>query len=298
MRISDAIDGYLLFKTARVSPRTIVTDRGFLRQFTNWLGSDPQAHEITPEQIRDYLAFHRERGLSPFTIIRHRAILSALWAWLALPQNKLVDENIVRLYTSAPKKPKRKINTLTADESAALIEAARVGKCPKRDEAIVRFMLDAGTRSMETRALQRADLDLKSGRAHVIGKGDKERFVYVGHRALHSVWLYLNTERPICKQVKHDPMFLTFDGFPMSKNALRMLMDRLGARANVPRLHPHLLRHTCAVERLKNGMNLEYLREFLGHESIETTKQYLSGLRDEDIAQGAARTSPGDNLRL
>jgi site-specific recombinase XerD len=159
-------------------------------------------------------------------------------------------------------------------------------------------MLDAGTRATETCRLQRADLDLKSGRARVVGKGNKERFVYVGTRALHSVWLYLNTERPACKRIGVNPVFVTVSGYPLDRTSLRHILDRLGRRADVPRLHPHLLRHTCAVERLRNGMNLEFLREFLGHESLETTRQYLTGLQDEDIEAGAARTSVGDNWRL
>lgn len=131
----------------------------------------------------------------------------------------------------------------------------------------------------------------------MIGKGNKERFVYVGSRALHAVWLYLTTERPQCQQVRVDPVFLTFDGYPMDRDNLRKAIQRLGKEV-VPRVYPHLLRHTGAVWRLRNGMNLEMLREFLGHSSLETTRQYLTGLTDEDVAQAAGRTSPGDNWRL
>ena len=297
MKTSDAIDGYLLFKSQRAASTTLKTDRVLLGQFAAWLDNDPQIDTLTTENIRDYLLHQKERGLSPYTIIRHRAILSHLFEWLASDHNRIVDKNIVRA-TLPPKKPRRKVPILTEPEINAIIEAAREGGAPRRDEALIRFMLDAGTRATETCRLQRADLDLKSGRARVVGKGNKERFVYVGTRALHSVWLYLNTERPACKRIGVNPVFVTVSGYPLDRTSLRHILDRLGRRADVPRLHPHLLRHTCAVERLRNGMNLEFLREFLGHESLETTRQYLTGLQDEDIEAGAARTSVGDNWRL
>lgn len=297
MKLSTAVDGYILFKATRVSTETLKTDRVLLTQFQRWCDGDPEIDTLTADSIRDYLAFQRERGLSPYTVIRHRAILSAMWKWLSLPHNGIVDENVVAA-TQPPQKPRRKKPILSQDEVEALIEAAKQTQCPKRDEALIRFLLDSCCRASEACGLQRADLDLRTGRARVLGKGNKERFVMVGARALHSVWLYLNTERPQCQVNGVSPVFLTHDGYPMDRGTIRLLMQRLGRAADVTRLYAHLLRHTGAVFRLRAGMNLEMLREFLGHTTLEMTRQYLTGLTDEDVAAAASRTSPGDNWRL
>ena len=297
MRISDAINGYLIFKSQTAAPSTLKTDRVHLDQFAAWLGRDEEAHTLTTERITEYLLYQRNRGLSPFTIRRHRAVLSHMFSWLSAPHNGIVAENIVK-HTTPPKLPRRKVQVLTEDEVGQLIDSAHETQTPKRDEAIVRFMIDSCCRATEVCTVSRSDLDLKTGRAFVTGKGSKERFVWIGNRALHSAWLYLNTERPQHQQRDADMLFLTHDGCPMNRNTLRLLYNRLGRKAGVPRVHPHLMRHTGALWRLLAGMNLEMLRQFLGHESIKTTQVYLSGLSDKDMAQASARTSPGDNLRL
>lgn len=187
---------------------------------------------------------------------------------------------------------------MSRDEITALIEVAKKGLCPKRDEALLRFMIDGCPRASEVAGVQIANVDFKTGRCSVIGKGNKQRFITVGSRALHAMWLYLNTERPKCQIVRINPVFLTEDGYPMNRGSLRLCIGRLGKKANIPRIHPHLLRHTGAVMHLLNGMNLESLREFLGHSNLETTRQYLSGLTDKDLEEMARYTSPGDNWKL
>jgi integrase/recombinase XerD len=295
MRLSDAIEGYLLFKSQRAAATTIETDTVLLQQFTGWFGNDPEVDEVTTEQVLAYLQYHTNRGLSPYTVTRHRAILSALWSWLG--KHEVVPSNVVT-DTQSPRLPKRKQHILSNEEVSALIDAAKQSQCPKRDEALIRFMLDGCARATEVARLQRADIDLKNGRCRVVGKGNKERFITVGSRALHAVWLYLTTDRPTCSVVRINPVFLSPDGYPMNRDSLRLCIYRLGKRAEIPRVHPHLLRHTGAVLHLLNGMNLESLRAFLGHEDLDTTRQYLTGLTDEDLEHMAKRTSPGDNWRL
>ena len=64
------------------------------------------------------------------------------------------------------------------------------------------------------------------------------------------------------------------------------------------RVHTHQFRHTAAIERLRNGMDLVSVQHLMGHESIEVTRGYLEALNDQDVEERASRTSPGDNWRL
>jgi integrase/recombinase XerD len=137
-------------------------------------------------------------------------------------------------------------------------------------------------------------VDLETGRCKVLGKGSKERFVHLGRLARQALWLYVHHERvePLRYRDKH--VFLTRQGRPFDRYSLRHLIKRLGNRADVS-VTTHLFRHTCAVERLRNGMDLESLRHLLGHAKIQTTQKYLTALNEEDVAKKARRTSPGDN---
>ncbi len=82
MLLCDAVSGYLLFKSTRSSPTTIKTDTVLLRQFRRYLGEDVDCADITTSDVRDYLGHHQERGLSPHTVRRHLAVISAMYSWL------------------------------------------------------------------------------------------------------------------------------------------------------------------------------------------------------------------------
>ena len=295
MEMSQAVEGYLLLKATRCSPRTIEVDRGFLGQFVAWHG-DHDVRSITADDIRRYLASLTERGLAPHTIRRHHAILSALYAWLSSPDIRLAAANPVR-EVPPPKLPKLKPKALSADDTKALLAAIGRSENQRRDKAIIRFCLDTGARASEVCGVKMADVDFKAGRVRVFGKGSKERFTYLGRRALADLWLYVKEERPQPAQVGGDYLFLSEEGYGLDRHSLRLVFYRLADRAGI-KASPHMLRHTAAIERLRNGMDLISLQRFLGHEKLVVTQVYLTALTDDDVAAKASRTSPGDNWRL
>jgi integrase/recombinase XerC/integrase/recombinase XerD len=91
--------------------------------------------------------------------------------------------------------------------------------------------------------------------------------------------------------------FLTLDGYPMSYNALRLMMTRLAARSGVERLHAHLLRHTFAVNYLVNGGDLFTLQQILGHTTLEMVRRYVN-LANTHVMTQHKRFSPVDTMNL
>ncbi|MCP4539004.1 MAG: tyrosine-type recombinase/integrase [Chloroflexi bacterium] len=140
-------------------------------------------------------------------------------------------------------------------------------------------------------------MNFSSGKVKVLGKRNKERFVYLGKRALSAVWLYAKEERPEPAQVNCSSLFLTIDGYSMDRNSIRHVTRRLSKMIG-EHIHPHQFRHTAAIEHLRHGMDVFSLQHLLGHEDLQTTRQYLEALNDEDVEKRARRTSPGDNWRL
>jgi site-specific recombinase XerD len=186
---------------------------------------------------------------------------------------------------------------LSKDGVLAILKATDHAICKRRAKALVLFLLDTGARASETSNITLRDVTWTNGKVSVTGKGNKERYVYVGQRALSALWLYVKEERPKPARVNDEHLFLTRDGYPLNRHSLRGIIRRLAGRAGI-RAHPHQFRHCSAVEHLRHGMDLVSLQQLLGHESIEVTRGYLDALNDEDVEERARRTSPVDNWRL
>ena len=295
MLLQDAVDGYLMFKSSRASKHTIKAETGFYKQFIRYVGN-VEVKSIRPEDIRAYIESLAGRNLTKHSIRRHYTALSALWTWLTSDDIKLCKKHIVRK-VAAPKAPKLKIETLSKGEITALIEGAKRTRYPRRARAIISFLLDTGCRISELAGLTMDNLDLRNGKALVYGKGDKERYVYFGTRCQKEIWHYIEQERPQSLELSGDYVFLTREGYQHDRHSLRLLIRRLSEFAGV-KAYPHLFRHTCAIERLRAGMDVATLQRMLGHANIATTMQYLTSLSDDDVENRARITSPGDRWRI
>jgi site-specific recombinase XerD len=189
MLLQDAIEGYLMFKSSRASEATIRAEKGFYSQFSRYIGQ-VEVCDITATHIREYLETLEERGLTKHSISRHYTCLSALWSWLTSDEIGLAKRHVVRT-VPAPRPPKLKIETLSQEDIAALLDAAERTRYPKRGRSLVSFLLDTGCRISEVASLLMDDLDLKNNKALVLGKGSKERYVYFGKRCQKQLWLYI-----------------------------------------------------------------------------------------------------------
>jgi site-specific recombinase XerD len=227
---------------------------------------------------------------------RHHCSISALYNWLASPEVGLAERNPARS-APPPKLPKLKVKSLTLDQIEAIVKATELSRCPRRDKALILLLVDTGARASEVTNIKIRDVHFSSGKLKVIGKGSKERYVYLGKRALSGLWLYVKDERPEPARVDEEHLFLTISGYGMDRHTLRNVIRRLARRAGV-RASTHSFRHTAAIEHLRNGMDLVSLQHLLGHASVVTTRVYLEALSDEDVETRAKRTSPADNWRL
>jgi integrase/recombinase XerD len=116
------------------------------------------------------------------------------------------------------------------------------------------------------------DINWSGGSLSVVGKGNKERTVYINDRAAVHLKLYLNSRRD-----SHESLFCTTRGKPrrMGVRAIQDVFSRLGETAGLSiHIHPHLMRHTVATTMLKNGTELAKIQQMLGHSSPTTTQIY------------------------
>ncbi len=155
------------------------------------------------------------------------------------------------------------------------------------DQAVLELAYASGLRLAELRGLRLEQLHLEAGFVSVIGKGNKERVVPVGRKAVEALNRYLAAARPKLVTPKSPAnVFLTRRGTPFAAVTLwKRIKDRVH-RAGVGRnITPHMLRHSFATHLLEHGADLRVIQELLGHASIGTTQIYthVSGARLRDV---------------
>ncbi len=157
-----------------------------------------------------------------------------------------------------------------------LVPPANPGPSDLCDLAILELAYASGLRLAELRGIRLEQLHAESGFVNVVGKGNKERIVPVGGRALAALQRYLEAGRPrLSRPGSPSNLFLTSRGTAFSHTAMG---SRIGKRARLAgvmvKVTPHMLRHSFATHLLEHGADLRVIQELLGHASIGTTQVY------------------------
>lgn len=145
-----------------------------------------------------------------------------------------------------------------------------------RDRAILEVFYGTGLRLGECRALDVDDVDLLKRTLLVrSGKGRKDRMLPIPRQTARAVELYITSGRPeLLREPKQRALFITQLGNRISTIMLGRLVKDYGDAADIPRLHPHALRHACATHLLQGGADIAHVQRILGHSQLTTTAQY------------------------
>jgi integrase/recombinase XerD len=291
MKLSHAVNGFLLFKSAEgLSPRTLETYRQRLDYLVQFL-DDPEfssiaGHDLTRfiDHLRNEYVPKRWTGntkpLTGRSLRNYWVAIRSLYTWAS------VELEVADVRIPPPKTNCSHPDPYTHDEVQALFKAART----LRDQAIILVLLDTGIRSSDLCGLRVSDVDLETGKVFVTGKGSKERHCYLGATTRRSLWRYL-VERGSNPE---EPLLTTQSGRPFTRSWLRRVVSNAGKRAGVANAYPHRFRHTFAVQFVRNGGDIFTLQMLLGHSSLEMVKHYAR-LAAIDAEQAHRRASPADN---
>ena len=224
--------------------------------------------KISTNDIRVYLYKNQqERNLSNSTLDTKRTIIHAFFEWAA--NEGYIGSNPCRnIKPIKYERPKRK--PLTGIE----LEKVRNACDNLKDKALLELFYSTGCRVTEMERLDISDIDFQTKEVLLFGKGDKHRISYLNAKAEIAVRNYLDSRKD-----NEEALFVS-DRKPygrLKKPAIEKRIRVLGEKSGIGRrLYPHLIRHTTVTTALDRGMNIVDVSKLFGHESVDTTMEYIT----------------------
>lgn len=272
---------------------------GLLNRFIAWAEKNGinDWKQVGLSHLTAFLQHERERQLAnePEDSTRRLssesiyAEIAALRAFYRFAENeKLLPQNVAE-HLSLPRRWKRLPKALSNDEIERLLKPETTEVTPRSlcDDAILELAYASGLRRAELCSLRIEQLHLEAGFINVIGKGNKERVVPVGGKAVRALGVYLENGRgALVKPRSPGNVFLTTRGTAFSPMTMwKRIKDRVGERCMGRNITPHMLRHSFATHLLEHGADLRVIQELLGHANISTTEIYthVTGNRLRDV---------------
>lgn len=250
-------------------------DLDLLIRYLEMAGTSASPDQIAPEQLQSFLRWVAELGMSQRSQARILSGLRSFYTYCLVEQITKTDPTAL---LEAPKLQRKLPDTLSYEEIEAIIAAIDLSKPEgERNKAILETMYSCGLRVSEIVSLQLSCLYLDSGFIRVIGKGNKERLVPIGEKAIRQLEIYLKLVRShqAIQPGAEDIVFLNRRGLPLTRVMIFLVIKDLAKKAGIQKsISPHTFRHSFATHLVEGGADLRAVQEMLGHESITTTEIY------------------------
>lgn len=257
----------------RLEGRSEKTLKQYYDALTKLLDEIPKSiKDIRTNDIRYHLAHYQAtHKVSNATVNNKRKFLSAFFVWAT--REEIVDKNPILKINSIKEK-------YVTKKPFSDIELAKIRDVleDNREKALVEFLLSTGCRVSEVAGLKVGNIDFRTGECVVLGKGNKERTVYLNNKSMYYLERYLGSFVDADR-----PLFMNARGRGMTKQNIEELMRIIGKRAGVSKVHPHRFRRTMATNAMKRGMPVQYIQVILGHSKLDTTMIYC--IYDKEVVK-------------
>jgi site-specific recombinase XerD len=289
VRICDAQRQYMrwLHATKDLSPHTLRAYEGDVIALEEHLGSHAQVRRIDRDCLVAFVEELRGAGLSPTSIRRRVAAIRGFCRWL-LARQLLDDDPLVGLTlpTGRRRALPRIIPTHELDRLFSYLQRAALLSGDPQPRAVrarphqcttllgVALMLATGIRVHEVVGIARDDIDLQAQSIRILGKGRRERQVFLPNSwltALTANYLQVRGELGIA----HARLLFNSCHNPLTTQAMRSRLRKAADAAGLDRqITPHMLRHTAATQLMEAGVDIRFIQRLLGHASLATTELY------------------------
>jgi integrase/recombinase XerC len=256
-----------------LSDRTRSAYRRDLEWVVSYLDSEgiDNPAKVSEHHVRALVAQRHRQGLGGKSLQRLLSSIRGFFKWLL--REGLVDQNPA-VSVRAPKSGRHLPATLDADTISQLLDIKDKSPLAIRDKAMMELFYSSGLRLSELAGLNWDQLDLGSGLVSVTGKGNRDRMVPVGRKAIEAL-LEWRKARASLAGFDEPGVFVSRRGTPIAPRTIQARIRHWAIRQGLPQnVHPHLLRHSFASHVLESSGDLRAVQELLGHADISTTQVY------------------------
>ncbi|MGD0340636.1 MAG: site-specific tyrosine recombinase XerD [Bacteroidales bacterium] len=244
-------------------------------------GKNPDT--VSYSDLKDFIAWFGKESNNARTQSRTISGIRAFFRFLLIEEE--IEENPASLLES-PKLGLKLPEVLSVEEIDRIIGAIDLSKAEgHRNKAIIETLYGCGLRVSELVNLKLTDIHSGEGFVSVTGKGNKQRLIPIGRRALKEIKNYMPRRNSLTIIYDQNIIFLNRRGRRLTRSMVFTIIKDLAAKAGITKkISPHTFRHSFATHLIEGGADLRAVQEMLGHESILTTEIYThidrSFLRD------------------
>lgn len=243
------------------SEKTLQRYKSIIGQFLKHAGTSTK--NITQYHIRNYLAHEKERGLADMSVKSMFWVLSSYFGWLH--RDGIITKNPAGNIGNI--KVQKKVKHVFSDID---IEKMKSATTRIRDKAIISFLQSTACRISEVTNLNIEDIDFVKKECIVLGKGNKQRVVYMDDVTAMYLKQYIATRKD-----NNPALFIGIRKNRISPGGVRSMLKTVGKKADVEHVHPHKFRRTRITSLVTRGMPIEQVKFLVGHEKIDTTMAYV-----------------------
>lgn len=288
----DYVDEFLVFleKEKKYSNNTIINYNIDLENYFSFLEDNKIDYKnIQYKEVLEFLSYLKFNHKST-SINRSISCIRKFYDFLI--KNNVVNYNSFNLVKSMKKENKLpnyfKYNDFV-DIVNSIDDNTELGI---RNRSIFEVLLATGARVNELINIKLNDMDLNRMEIKVIGKGNKERIVYLGSYAVESIKKYLTVRHELLKNKNNDYLFLNHLGNKLTTRGIRDIIEKIILKSSTKlKITPHSFRHSFATMLLNEGCDLKSVQELLGHVSLSTTSIYTH-VSNEELKRVYLHTNP------
>lgn len=275
MRVSAAADAFLRYcsEEKHLSQNTIAAYRQDIAEFRSHIGGSRVVAKVAPADLLAYRnALSAARGLAAATVKRRLACVRTMFAWLV--RREVLQSSPFARTELRIRLPARLPRCIESRDLRRLMRHRGVHGA--HFALAIGLLLATGMRVGELAELRMGDVDAPGGRLRIMGKGSRERTVFVTDARLRDeLCHYITTRHGAGAHSPERRLLMDARGQALSSARIRSAVVQVGRLAGIDRrVTPHMLRHTAATMLLESGTDIRFVQRLLGHRSILTTQIY------------------------
>jgi integrase/recombinase XerC len=264
---------YYLKVERQLSPHTLSNYQRDLTQTADYFSQSNinNWEKISSHQYRAYVARQHRKNLSGKTIQRQLSSLRRLYEYL-IKEQRAVNNPLKGVV--APKTGRKLPKAPDIEQLEQLLQENDEDIFHVRDRAMFELIYSSGLRLSELTGINYLDIKIQEAQLRVLGKGNKERELPIGTKAIHALKKWLSLRHNLAKN-EEQALFVSRFGTRISQRGVQQRLEQMAVKQGLPvHLHPHMLRHSFASHILESSSDLRAVQELLGHADISTTQIY------------------------